>query len=592
MLPLLASAYNSGRLVPFIGAGMSRQKVVGWDGFVVNLEKAAKLPPGRGEHLEVRAQRAAAMIRRTGSDDDFFNAIRQSLKDERFDELDLPAQTAALSAIYWPLTISTNYDDLFYTACRKAFETRLEPLVLGRSASDCKRVMSSLVSPFDREIVWHIQGFLGGQGSKFPLKRDRELLRLHRELVIGHSEYRKVTNTAIHFRRCFGEVFRTRSLLFLGSSLSEEYFWNLFGEMLELCGPSPVPHFALLPKSVDVDIRFLAEEMNITILQYKHYEELPDLLAHLKKLIDDPSARVSRWTLDTKKGPSLEITPHAPLPIPGINADFAVAVVVRTDSKGRFQIEPDQEELRARFRNQSFSRGKHVVSPAPGLFAVRARAGNPNETDSIGTAVEQLLSKVDRRRRVVHMHLPAEGGTVPPVYGFIEAIRAYGSWARGKNARELRLVVYVGPQVILNLTSHQIDLEELLTSRLIRFWTAVNETRTPAHHDHDGNSDREPIQRVLYKTPKTKLSDVLVEVLGNLGETALKTWSVSLSPSPRHEVKKEVVTAQSVADCSLCDVGVVFGSVLTLNRIASKPRPEPLRKAAAVSSGQGSYARS
>ena len=33
MMPLLASSYEAGRLVPFIGAGMSRRKLSSWKGF-------------------------------------------------------------------------------------------------------------------------------------------------------------------------------------------------------------------------------------------------------------------------------------------------------------------------------------------------------------------------------------------------------------------------------------------------------------------------------------------------------------------------------------------------------------------------------
>jgi hypothetical protein len=45
MLPLLASSYMAGRLVPFIGTGMSRRKLAGWEGFVQNLEKVAFQSP-------------------------------------------------------------------------------------------------------------------------------------------------------------------------------------------------------------------------------------------------------------------------------------------------------------------------------------------------------------------------------------------------------------------------------------------------------------------------------------------------------------------------------------------------------------------
>ncbi len=48
MLPLLASIYGMGRLVPFIGAGMSRRKFADWQGFIDNLGIAAGSWRGRG----------------------------------------------------------------------------------------------------------------------------------------------------------------------------------------------------------------------------------------------------------------------------------------------------------------------------------------------------------------------------------------------------------------------------------------------------------------------------------------------------------------------------------------------------------------
>ena len=41
ILPLLVSSYQRGRLVPFLGAGMSTPNLTLWEKFVENLEKAA-----------------------------------------------------------------------------------------------------------------------------------------------------------------------------------------------------------------------------------------------------------------------------------------------------------------------------------------------------------------------------------------------------------------------------------------------------------------------------------------------------------------------------------------------------------------------
>ena len=556
--------------MPFIGAGMSRTKLAGWEGFVANLEKNA--PPGEtsGAHLEVRAQRAASTIRNGHSEEQFWRIIGDALKGEDFDRPGIPEQTEALAAIYWPLTVSTNYDPLFYRACRKVFEDRLPPMVLGRSAEDCKQVMSALVSPFDREVIWHIQGFLGEPCQECrsdPVQSEAQLQQLRSELVIGHSEYRRAVNTAVHFRRCFGEVFRSRSFLFLGSGLSEEYFWNLFGETLELCGPSPVPHFAFLPEEDNIDVRFLAEEMNITVCEYKSYKDLAPLLRALKCFVDEPPARISRWRVQLDGGSCLEILPYSHLPMPEPDSDSAVAVVVRACAEGHFDLDRDlldhQQEFCSIFKDRVFLEGHHVLSPRLGVFAVRARTRpeSESESDSVGAAVRELLQELGERWSVLHLHLPSAGGTVPPVYGFVEAVRAFGNWAR-LSPRPLHLIAHVGPQVLLNLTSRQVGLHELLTSRLIRFWTVVN-----------ADSGREPTRRVLYRTPDTLLKDVLLDVLGNVDDKALREWSISLCPSPKRAVAPLTDNDLGV---TLCDVGIVFGSVLTLARARRQPETETL----------------
>jgi hypothetical protein len=191
--------------------------------------------------------------------------------------------------------ITTNYDDLYYQARR----TRVREeggdednlVILGRSPRDCKLVISSLTGPLDCRLIWHVQGLLGGFGEKMPTG----LESLRDQLVIGHAEYRAVTNRSPDFRRCFGEVFNSRSLLFLGSSLNEDYFLNLFGEILDLCGPSSVPHFALTRKC-EVSAKFLADQMNITVCEFDDWRDLPVRLDRLASAITQPAIKTVRHT--------------------------------------------------------------------------------------------------------------------------------------------------------------------------------------------------------------------------------------------------------------------------------------------------------
>lgn len=69
---------------------------------------------------------------------------------------------------------------------------------------------------------------------------------------------------------------------------------------------------------------------------------------------------------------------------------------------------------------------------------------------------------------------------------------------------------------------------------------------------------------MLYRKPDdTTLNDVLVEVLGDVGDTALKDRSASLSSSPKRATGPLTDTS---LDQNIRDVGVVLGSVLTLRR--------------------------
>src|SRR5262245_61152977 len=124
VLPRLVAAYEAGRLVPFIGVGMSRPHCADWPGLIRGLEAAAgisNVPPldanTKSEDLIQRANRAVRKLR-SGAAGEFEDALRQSLfvkKDS------VPEQTSALAKIWWPLVLSTNYDDFYVKAFADEF---------------------------------------------------------------------------------------------------------------------------------------------------------------------------------------------------------------------------------------------------------------------------------------------------------------------------------------------------------------------------------------------------------------------------------------------------------------------------------------
>jgi hypothetical protein len=439
LLPLLVSTYQRGHLVPFLGAGMSAERLTLWPEFLAKLEEEAGITPPKGdctgpkEAFAARAEWASTVIQNRRGREDFLKAVRRAL--ER-DCPNVPLQTQRLGAIPWPLVISTNYDDLFfYSSCCNPKgphyandDTSVQ--ILGRSAKDCKLAISSLTGPFDRQYIWHVQGFLGGQyDRRIVVKNDvPNQESLSEQLVIGHAEYRAVTNRAPYFRRCFGEVFNLRSFLFLGTSLTEDYFLNLFGEMLDLCGPSAVPHFALTKKG-QVDKKFLADQMNITVCEFEDWPVLPEWLELLKSKIGHPGARSTRRSFKASFGEANDadvdvVLDEAPLQ-PG--DDEAVAFVTQCkdgipgdpkNSFGKLDIHSARK-----ISDHVFQLGNSRV------YAVTARlTGAENEAAVYRASIELLDQICKTCISTLHLQMSHAGGSVPPVFGFIEALRTYADW--------------------------------------------------------------------------------------------------------------------------------------------------------------------
>src|ERR1700749_2669173 len=84
LLPLLVSTYLQGKLVPFLGAGMSTPRLVLWHQFIENLEQQAPPSPfgkrrARTESLEARAGRACAGLRNSVGPACFLEVLNKAL---------------------------------------------------------------------------------------------------------------------------------------------------------------------------------------------------------------------------------------------------------------------------------------------------------------------------------------------------------------------------------------------------------------------------------------------------------------------------------------------------------------------------------
>ena len=330
LLPRLVSTYEQGRLVPFVGSGMSRRACTDWPTFIASLEVSAGLhglPALDGsttrEVLVRRANNAVRTLKRAVPGV-FAKAVRAALLSNEPNTPLVSPQMRSLTGIWWPLVLSTNYDNCYAAGFHgnKNFAGR-QLAVVGRGAVDCQRVLTSL-STAGRSLLWALQGYLSDLPCAdlpplvSPSPEDRP--QLEEQLVVGHEEYRRVTYRDLHFRRAFAEVFRQRSLLFLGAGLQESYLQELFGEVLEFYGPAARPHYAFVQKG-EVDPAFMLARFQIVVIEYREHAEVQQWLDRLAEQVSQPHrtpvawcwGRIDRSGRHWKSVPDLEVV-RGPLP--------------------------------------------------------------------------------------------------------------------------------------------------------------------------------------------------------------------------------------------------------------------------------------
>jgi hypothetical protein len=575
ILPRLVASYECGRLVPFIGSGMSIPPCVDWRTFVKNLEGAAAAD---GEPERPRGDSSADLVRRANAavrklqarkPGAFLAAVKRAAVGGGDQGPQIPPQTQALAELWWPLVLTTNYDNVFEEAFARSFR-RVEGTfapeysVVGRSPEDCQRVLNSL-STAGRSLIWALQGYFDQ-----PFKRNHHPA-LHEQIVIGHEQYRRVTYREIHFRRAFAEVFRQRSLLFLGSGISEPYLQDLFGEVIELFGPSTRPHYALLPDGA-VDLDFMLSRFQITVATYNPRDQHQKVVENLRKLgqaVKHNGDRQAAWswkpaaslTASAECGPGLKIVrTRLPLSPPGPGHCLVVSA---GGSESSFFFSKRIEEtllgwdVQSPYQPDVAEQYIGVFSKAP-VYAVRARTEeNGRALSTIYTATSLVLRKAaEHGHSCINMQLIATGSNAslgrrpfPPRFSLVEMVRAYAEWRRENPNAVCDVAIHIIDETVSReIASGRIDISELLNCRDIRFWAEVV-------------LDSGELERRLFQCmPDVQLCKVVGDI--NLPPDG---WTVEVTPPPRlEEPKPEAI--KSLLSSSLTKLGVVPGSTLHFRR--------------------------
>ena len=445
-----------------------------------------------------------------------------------------PAQALALARGYWPLVVSTNYDDVFLAARgvdrRERRVERARMQVVGRGPADCEAVVRSMDS-IHPPILWCIQGFAGGPLKPPPPDRGPTgavAAALLDQIVIGHQQYQLAANQSPAFRRAFAEVYRRRSLVFVGSGLAESYFVNLISEIVLNFGPSPQPHFALFSadeiEGARIDCTFLQTRLGITAVQYGHtHAELPEALAGLCEPWSEehqgpaPEARVPRPLamsfaaprLSAGEGRAVEVSlrfARLAKPAPGECAVLSVGL----QRNGDGLLTPLHGAMAKSFLREHYGFGhKAAAQPAHAawvevarrlyrlrvegrdqpVFAAAARKpdehnANRRDLHAITETTAEGLAWIEGlgEFRALRMGVLGAGDMkfANPIYCFIaqlSGVRRFFAKAP-RSARTLQLIEIgiLDPRITTPVIEGRMPARELLSSDLVRVFVRVADT--------------------------------------------------------------------------------------------------------------------
>ena len=603
-VPRLLEFYNRGALVPFLGAGMSYPACAQWGEFVDQLGRIADEPQSKSAPARAPQERsaselvncAALAVRKLKNQyaDRFPRFVKLALRPGCFPlgkRLPVPPASEALARIWWPLVLTTNYDDWFLALWNRQ-HLKGEPLkqfermeVVGRSSENCYRVLSSLRGP-ENPLLWALHGFLRGLAN-LRLDKDEtgptDWNDLQQQLVIGHEEYRRQVHNSLVFRRAFAEVFRSRSFLFLGTSLSDPHFLGLFDEILELLGPIPHMHFALLKRG-SADVRFLRERLQIHSIEYRDHSELPSLLDLLKERMRAPQPRVARWTFELKSpvertyisppNPELQIVRGA-LPMPKSNECVALSAGMNC---GRPWLGRGPWEFYKQYcapRHLPAGKKLNTEKLSPYLFAIRgspvflvaARATDKRcvtaekfgyrDARVVAAATADLMTAAAKADcQCVHAMLLAagRGRTFPPYVSLVQMVRGFRKWRDKATARRCpSLHIHVINPVLLHmLESRRLDVEELLVASGTRFWFEIHRTMPEFIRSSEVATPNQPVVELLRAH--------------NIPESG---WRLRVIPRPTQSVKTVLVSevySQGDRGPTVEDLGLLPGSTLRVSR--------------------------
>ena len=279
----LKTALSKGRVVPFVGAGLSMS---------VNDKNGNPLFPSWGSLLEDAAEKlesekktlVANYVRSSVAIGELFKAaekakselgnnawnefLRGSLLKKRSDceESSLVGAKGAWS-LGSKLIITTNYDRVLNWGCPEELQSDIVSWDIQAIHEQLSALEGELVSP----TVWHLHGTIDNVNEVILTPDGYSKLYASED---NKSKY----ETAL---ASLNSYLTSYTLVFIGFSFSDEVFSQQLKSVSALHQGSSRKHFALVKKSEVEKIRNL--DLNVEFVEYDDHGDLPDLLKKLNE---------------------------------------------------------------------------------------------------------------------------------------------------------------------------------------------------------------------------------------------------------------------------------------------------------------------
>lgn len=280
----LVEAARAGHLVPFIGAGVSRQAKTReknafptWTELIQYLKRYAEKKGditeeesvemdkllSQGKHLMV----AQALKHEMG--DAFFEVVRNRCAPRDAEPAAIHRRIFDLKC---PLIVTTNYDCLLEDGCQEQRGRRAHAVTFKHAAAvqHCLRGESQTSG---RTLVFKIHGSVEHDFG---------------DLVLAESDYRNLLYREPGYRTILSAVFVTRVVLMMGFSFADPELTVLTESIRESLKHRSYPDYLVLPKGEKgpVEKKRLLDDFGLEVIEYQATPGHPELLQLVDYLVE------------------------------------------------------------------------------------------------------------------------------------------------------------------------------------------------------------------------------------------------------------------------------------------------------------------